>query len=138
MAKKTAATEKNLENSLKRALADYANLKKRVANDQLQFVKYSNQELLNKLLPVVDDLKRAQDYLKDDGLNLALNQFLSVLESEGVKQMQLLNQDFDPQTAECVEMVEGKQNKIIEVVKMGYTYNDKVLRPAQVKVGKGD
>jgi molecular chaperone GrpE len=138
MARKSPTQPKDLENSLKRALADYANLKKRVATDQLQFVKYSNQELLNKLLPVIDNLSRAQNYLKDEGLKLALNQFLNVLESEGVKKINNLNQEFDPVLAECVEMVIGKKNKVVEIIKSGYTYHDKILRPAQVKVGKGE
>lgn len=130
-------TKKNLEEQLKRCLADYQNLKKRVENDKSDFVKFANASVIDKLLSVLDDLERAEKHLKNKGLSLVLNQFRSVLKSEGVEELKLLNQKFDPQTADCAELVKGKKNKTIEIIQKGYTLYGKVLRPAKVKVGKG-
>jgi molecular chaperone GrpE len=127
----------DLENQLKRALADYQNLKKRIDQHQQDFVKYSNAALLDKLLPILDDLERAQAHLKDKGLALIAEQFVNLLESEGVTEIKVLNTEFDPATADCVELTKGPKNQILSVTQKGYTLNGKVLRPAQVKVGKG-
>ena len=135
--KKLSKTSSNTDSQLKRVLADYQNQKKRFEKQQQEFVKFANSTLIDKFLTVLDDLERAQYHLKDDGLALALKQFLTVLESESVKEINLKNSDFDPQTADCIEIVDGPKNKIIQIIKKGYTLNSKVLRPAQVRVGKG-
>lgn len=131
-------TKKNiLDDQLKRALADYQNLTKRVEAEKLEFVKYVLEQFLLKLLPVVDSLEAAEAHLKDQGLTLALQQFKSILTDEGVKEMNLINQSFDPKLAECVEIVSGQKDIVVEVTQKGFLLNDKVLRPARVKVGKG-
>ncbi len=127
----------DLENKLKRALADYQNLKKRLDKDKQDFVKFSNAALLDKFLPVLDDFERASAHLKNPGLKLALDKFNQVLISESVVEIKVLNTKFDPQTSDCAELVKGPKNKIISVIKKGYTLHNRVLRPAQVKVGKG-
>jgi molecular chaperone GrpE len=135
MAKKNQLNQ--IEEQLKRALADYQNLKKRVEADKLEFTKYVLQEFLHKLLPVVDTLETAQTHLKDQGLDLAVQQLKTVLNDEGVKEIEVMHQPFDPKTAECVELAAGKKDEVIEVSQKGYLLFDKVLRPARVKVGKG-
>jgi len=127
-----------LENLLKRALADYQNLKKRVDQDKKDFVKFATASVLDKFLSVLDDLERTQNHLKNDGLKLSIDQFKKVLSSEGVEEIKVLNTPFDPNTSDCTELIKGKKNKIIEIVKKGYTLHGKVLQPAQVKVGKGE
>lgn len=127
----------DLENTLKRALADYQNLKKRSEAEHHLLAKFSASEVLAKLLPVLDDLERAQAHLQDAGLALAVKQFLTVLAGEGVQSMNLLNQPFDPKFAECQEMVPGPKDQVIEVINQGYTLYDRILRPAKVKVGNG-
>ena len=126
-----------IKNQLKRALADYQNLKRRVEKDKYEYVKFATSAIIDKLLSVLDDLEKASKHLKDQGLKLAINQFKSILELEGVKEIKNLNKQFDPQTSDCVELVKGEKNKIIEIIKKGYTLHGKVLRPAQVKVGQG-
>ncbi len=128
----------DLENNLKRALADYQNLKKRSEAERQILAKFSASVVLAKLLPVLDDLSRAQAHLQDPGLDLAVKQFLAVLTEEGVKEMNLLNQPFNPELAECAEMVPGPKNQVMAVINQGYTLYDRILRPAKVKVGKGD
>lgn len=127
----------DLENKWKRALADYANLEKRIDQEKQAFVKYANASLLDKLLAVLDDLERAEAHLKNKGLALALDQFRSVLKTEGIEEIKVKEQNFDPQTMDCVEMIKGEKNKVIKVTQKGYLLNNKVLRPAKVMVGKG-
>ncbi len=126
-----------LENQLKHTLADYQNLQKRVAGDQQDFIKFANADLLTKLLPVLDDLEKTQEHLKNAGLQLTIDKFKSVLQTEGISEIKLLNTVFDPKTAECAELVPGKKDYIIEIVQTGYALANRVLRPARVKVGKG-
>lgn len=132
-------SKKNISaDQLKRALADYQNLTKRVESERLEFIKYVLEQFLVKLLPTLDALEAAAGHLKDQGLDLALNQLKTVLSDEGVKEMAVLNQPFDPKLAECLEIVPGKKDLVISVAQKGYLLNEKVLRPARVKVGKGE
>lgn len=135
--KKLSQTQ-TLENQLKRTLADYQNLQKRVVADQQDFVKFANAVLLTKFLPVFDDLEKAQEHLKNAGLQLTIDKFKSVLQTEGISEMKLLKTVFDPKTAECSELVKGQKNLILAVVQKGFYLHDRVLRPARVKVGKGE
>ncbi|MCX6816970.1 MAG: nucleotide exchange factor GrpE [Candidatus Beckwithbacteria bacterium] len=129
-------SKKTLENQLKRTLADYQNLTKRVEADKQEFVKFVSASLIAKLLPILDDLERAQEHLKNAGLQLTIDKFKSVLQAEGVSEIKLLNTVFDPKTAECSELVAGQPNLILAVVQPGFYLHDRVLRPARVKVGK--
>ncbi len=126
-----------LETQLKRSLADYQNLKKRIDSDKEDFIKFASASLIDKLLSVLDDLERAEKHLKDKGLGLVLNQFHQVLRSEGVKELKVADTSFDPQTSDCQQLVKGPKNKIINVIQKGYSLNGRVLRPAKVKVGQG-
>ena len=127
----------DLENRFKRALADYQNLEKRHANQKKNLIKFANESLLDKLLPLLDDLERAQAHLHDSGLNLIIEQFHHLLTSEGVTPIISDKRDFDPQIMDCVEVVPGPKNKVITTLTKGYYYHDRVLRPARVEVGSG-
>lgn len=135
--KKTEPKLEDFENRLKRALADYANLEKRIAREKKEFVKQATAQLLDKLLSVLDDLELCEEHLKDKGMTLVKDRFKKVLESEGVEEIKALGKKFDPETMDAVELVPGSKNKIMEIVLKGYRLNDKVLRPAKVKVGQG-
>jgi molecular chaperone GrpE len=128
----------DLESKWKRALADYANLEKRIDKEKEVFVKFSNAQLLQNLLPVLDDFERAEQHLKDQGLTLAVNKLKEVLKNEGVEEIQALGEEFNPHLMEAMEMVYGPKNKVVEVVVKGYLLNDKILRVAKVKVGSGE
>ncbi len=137
--KKPVLEEKlvELEHKWKRALADYANLEKRVAKEKEDFVNFSKGTLIIKMLAVLDDLERCQRHLKDEGLNLSIKRFKEVLKSEGVEEIEALGGDFDPKLMEAVEVTKGFKNKVLEVALKGYLLNNKVIRPAKVKVGGG-
>ena len=138
--KKTRGVEEKLEdfeNRLKRALADYANLEKRVEREKEDFVKLANAQLVDKLLPVLDDLELCKKHLKDKGVSLVGDQFREVLESEGLEEIKASGEKFDPETMDCVEIVAGPKNKVVEVALKGYLLNNRVIRPVKVKVGQG-
>ena len=124
----------NLENQLKRTLADYQNLEKRVAEEKSSWIKLANKQLLQRTLPVLDTLMLAQKHIQDEGLNISVQQFLDVLRAEGIERIQTEGQSFDPNTMEAVEKVEGEEGKVVEETRPGYTLHGQVLRPAQVKV----
>lgn len=140
MREKTKKTEKkleDLENRLKRALADYVNLEKRIVREKEDFVKFSNAQLLDKLLSVLDDLERCEEHLKDKGVTMVRQRFQEILASEGVEEIKVLGEQFNPETMDAVEIVPGPKNKVVEVILKGYLLNDKVLRPVKVRVGGG-
>lgn len=145
MAKKTANTklekiQKELDRvneQLKRALADYHNLERRVNQEKQNFSKLSAGVLILKFLPVLDNLKKAAEHIKDDGVKLIIKQFDQILATEDVKEIPALGQVFNPKIHEAVEVVQGNEDdKVVRVVETGYFLGDKVLRPAKVVVSK--
>ncbi|MEK9146661.1 MAG: nucleotide exchange factor GrpE [Patescibacteria group bacterium] len=136
---KTVTTEKHqeLENQLKRALADYQNLERRVEEERRLLGQLSSALLIEKFLPVLDNLENAQAHLNDQGLELVLKQFKDVLTSEGVEEIPAVGLSFDPQIHEAIETTEGgKEGMIIKVLRKGYKIGDRVIRAAQVVVEK--
>lgn len=126
---------KELENNWKRALADYQNLQKRVSAERDDYQKYGTQILLLKFLDILDHLEGAAKHINDKGLDLVIKLFKDVLKSEGIEEMERLNQKFDPNFDECIEKREGnKDNIIIEIARKGYKIREKILRPAKVIV----
>lgn len=125
----------NLENQLKRALADYQNLEKRVSNEKSEWIKISNKDLLLRLLPGLDSLILAQKHTEDEGVKVSVKHFLDILEGEGVKKIETIGKDFDPKLMEAISTKDGDEGKVIEEVRAGYTLYDNILRPAQVIVG---
>src|SRR5665811_1135759 len=135
--KKDKSREKcdEFENQLKRSLADYKNLEKRVAKDRGNWIKLANKQILIRLLPALDALLLAEKHTKDEGVSLSIKTFIDALREEGVERIEVKGKDFDPLLMECVQVVEGEEGKVIEEVKSGFILYDKVLRPAQVIVG---
>lgn len=119
-----------------RALADYHNLEKRSEEEKSGVHAFAAEMVLVKLLPIVDTLERAQAHLKDEGLGLALKELESFLALHGVKKIHVLETAFDPGSMECIEVVEGQENMVVGELRTGYTLHGKVIRVAQVKVGK--
>ncbi len=120
-----------------RALADYQNFEKRVREEKEEVIKNANAYLILKLLPFLDSLDKAETFVKDEGLKLVKNQFQKLLQEIGLEEIQVFGKEFDPYTAEVVDMVEGeKENFVVEILRKGYQFNGKILRVAQVKVSK--
>lgn len=130
----------------KRAEADLVNYRRRVEQERVETAKYGSAQLLKKFLPVLDDLERAVDNAPTEiastpwfeGLRLAIRKFLGVLESEGVSPIANVGQPFDPRYEEAVFYEPGPEGIVTAVLQKGYRYDDRVLRPALVKVGSGE
>jgi len=127
-----------LEDRLKRSLADYVNLEKRIDSQRQLFVTLATVSIITKMIEVLDDLYLTYNHLQDDGLKMTIDKFVNILRSEGVEEISAQDQEFDPQSMDCTEVVEGPKNKVISIRKRGYKLNDQVIRPAQVAVGKSD
>lgn len=136
-AQKDDMAKRQLEDQLKRALADYQNLERRVEEERRLLNHLSSALLIEKFLPVLDNLENAQTHLNDQGLDIVIKQFKDILSSEGVEEIQAEGQEFDPNLHEATEVTEGENdNKIVKVARKGYKIGDKVLRAAQVVVEK--
>ncbi len=125
------------KNKYLRALADYQNLEKRANEEKKEIIKLANVDLILKLLPFLDNLEKAEIFLKDEGLRMIKEDFLNILAEFGLEELNVLNKSFDPNLAEAVDIIEGeKDGMVVEVVKKGYKIKDKIVRIAQVKVSK--
>lgn len=131
--------------TLQRVKADFENYKKRVEQDRSEQVGWANADLIKKLLPVVDDLDRAFVNLPHeskkpawiDGFRLIYRKLLSVLEAEGLAEVECEGEHFDPAIHDAVMQQEGKEGVVLDKVCKGYKLKDRWLRAPQVIVGKG-
>ncbi len=121
-----------------RALADYHNLEKRASDQMKEHGKRATGALILQLLPALDNLEKAEVFIKDAGLKLVRDQLAQALYSAGLQEIEgLVGALYDPEVAEAIEAVVGEtDNLITEVVRKGYKLHDRILRPAQVKVTK--
>ena len=119
-----------------RVLADYQNLDKRAEVQVGEARKFAAEIILQRILPVLDTFTKVKNHIKDMGFDLAYKELLAVIEEQGVTPIKVLGEQFDPHKMECIEVVEGKDNEVVEELLSGYMFRGKVLRVAQVKVGK--
>ncbi len=134
---------------LLRLAAEFDNFRKRVEQERKEFVEYASRTLVSKFLPLLDTLEnglnpvrsKASNGTKDKeeffGLNLIYKELVKILSGEGLTKQKIKGENFDPLYHEAVEVVEGNEdNKIVEEVRPGYLYHNRLLRPAIVKVSK--
>lgn len=117
----------------KRERADFINYKKEETERISGFIKYANEEIILKLLPVLDNLLLAQVHINDDGLAQIIKQFEDFFKQEGIEPVKTINETFDPN---LMEAVEGEGEIISEEILRGYTMRGKLIRPAKVKISK--
>ena len=129
-----------------RLAAEYDNFKRRSAKEKVQIYTNSVAEVIEQILPFVDNLSRATavEVESDDakqlleGIKLVERQFLDALTSIGVEEIKAVGEKFDPNMHNAVmhvddEAIEGEEIVVEEFIK-GYTYKDKVIRHSTVKV----
>ena len=121
--------------TLQRLQAEFENYQKRVSKEQINFMKYAKEELILKLLDVVDNFERAN--VRDEGVKLIEKQFKNILKQEGVSEVEA--KTFDPNFHEAIltEECDKKEGVVLEVLQKGYKLHDKVIRPTKVKVAGG-
>lgn len=144
--------EKNklLEDEVLRSKAELINYRKRKDEETSKIMKYANEDVILKLLLVIDNFERAlsmENNLSDEeksfleGFNLIYKNLKEILDSLEVKEIEALNKEFDPNVHHAVTTIkdETKDNGIVlNVVTKGYTYKDKVIRPSMVVVNEKD
>ncbi len=127
--------------SWQRDKAEFINIRKRDESAQTEFVKFANEKLILDILPMMDNFDIALDHAEGEvkkGIEQIRNQLMSVLEKNGVKKFSPLGEDFDASKAHAVATVPGDDGKVVEVLQPGYTLNDRVIRPAMVRVGEAE
>ena len=126
----------SLDNSWKRALADYSNLEKRTAEEKENFLTLVKIQIVESFLPFFDNLEKIQEHSKDEGLRLTLKDLQKVLKNIGVEEIEAEGKDFDHNFMEAIEVQPGEKNKVLKVIQKGYLLNGNLLRPAKVAVGQ--
>ena len=135
----------SLNNEILRSKADLINYRKRKDEETSNLLKYCNSDSILSLLNVVDNFERAlvlddesfKSYL--DGFKLIYNQVIDILNSYEVKEIEALDKVFDPMYHQSVATKKDDTKEsgvVLEVFKKGYTYKDKVLRPAMVIINE--
>lgn len=133
------------KNRYLRAQADMENLRRRTKEEKEKALKYSTQDLMESLLPVIDNFERALNVeVKSEeassllkGVNMVYEQLLSALKKEGMEVIPALGETFDPHVHQAVMQVEEEEfasGEIVEELQKGYKLKDRVLRPSMVKV----
>ena len=132
----------NLSDRYLRLLADFENYKRRNAETGKSMYRTGKLDMIDSILPTLDYLDMAIAAIKDEsarqGVELVKKAFSDVLAREGVKEYDPAGEDCDPKKHEAVmsREEEGKEGKILQVIKKGYLCDDKVLRHPMVVVGK--
>lgn len=130
-----------------RKVAEFENYKKRSSKERIDLIQTAGKDVIVDLLEVLDDCERAEKQMatSDDdkvkeGVTLVFNKLKNVLAAKGVKPMETINQDFDPDKHEAITEIpapsEKLKGKVIDEVQKGYYLNDKIIRYAKVVVGK--
>jgi len=134
---------------LVRTTADFDNFKKRAAREKQDAIRYANESLLQKILPVLDNFEMAlaatqssnAEGLKSlqEGVTMIQSQLKSVLAESGLEEINAAGQPFDPNWHEAVSQQESKEveeGHVLQQLRKGYKFRDRLLRPATVVVAK--
>jgi molecular chaperone GrpE len=131
-----------------RLSAEFDNYRKRTLREKMELSKFAREELLLKILPVMDDFERALTHLDTasdctamrEGINLIYQKFTDFLMQSGIKEVDSLNCPFNVDLHDAVAKVsvveEEKKGKIVDVILKGYYLFDKVIRHSKVVVGE--
>ncbi|HZF99601.1 MAG TPA: nucleotide exchange factor GrpE [Chitinophagales bacterium] len=131
-----------------RLYAEFDNFKKRTAKERIEWFKTASQDVIQSLLPVLDDFERAEKNLatsKDieavkEGIRLVQHKLKTTLEQRGLVAMESIGKDFNVEEHEAVTEIpaptEEMKGKVIDEVERGYKLSDKIIRYAKVIVGK--
>lgn len=131
-----------------RKIAEFENFKRRSAKERMELIQTAGREIIVDMLEVLDDCDRAQKQLENtddaavikEGVMLIFNKLRSTLQARGVKVMDTMSQEFNPDLHDAITEVtaatEELKGKIVDEILKGYYLNDKIIRHAKVVVGK--
>ena len=135
---------------LLRTTADFDNFKKRAAREKQDAIKFANESLLQKLIPVLDNFDMALAATHSSGkgeavqslqtgVNMIYQQLRSALTEAGLEELDAADKPFDPNVHEAVsqqETAEVPEGQVVQQLRKGYKFRDRLLRPASVVVAK--
>ena len=131
-----------------RALADLENYRKRAQREKEDAIRFANDRLLKEMVPVLDNLERAIEHAAQEetdnqglleGVNMTITQFRKALEDFGVKAINAIGTDFDPNLHQAMGQIESAEqapNTVVTEFQKGYLLHDRLLRPSLVIVAK--
>ena len=137
-----------LKDKYLRLVADFDNFRKRTAKERLDLIQTASKDLITSLLTVLDDSERAEKQMLvtqdieaiKEGEKLVFNKLRSTLQSKGLKPMETIGKDFNPEYHEAITEIpapsDDLKGKVLDEVEKGYYLNDKIIRFAKVVVGK--
>ncbi|MFW5628539.1 MAG: nucleotide exchange factor GrpE [Candidatus Cloacimonadaceae bacterium] len=130
-----------------RTMAEFENYRNRTNQEKSNWIRHASQELALKVCDVADNFERAIAQAKEEeletpfgkGVLLIEKQLLNALENEGVKRIEALGEEFDPEFHDALSHIpsEYDENIVAAIIKNGYTMHDKVIRAVQVAVSNG-
>jgi molecular chaperone GrpE len=131
--------------------AESVNLRKRLEDEKKEFAKFAKEDIATEIIPVLDSFESAfknkETWEKVDknwrvGIEYIHSKLVNVLSNHGVTVISPLGEKFDPQRDEAVEMVytdnKDDDQRVLEVISLGYKLQDKIIRAPKVKVGQCD
>lgn len=133
------------EEKFLRKAADYKNLRERKQDEIQKLKKYSGDDVLKSVLEILDNLDRTLDEIDfesdevKEGVEMIQRQVEKLLNNQGVERMEAQGDVFEPKEHEAMmqkETEEYDQRRVLDVVRSGYHFHDRILRPARVVVGK--
>lgn len=131
-----------------RLYADFENLKKRAARERMEYVKTAGQDVFLAILPVLDDLDRAEKSIEAatdvealrEGVDLIFKKMRNVLQSKGLAEMAVTGEVFNPDMHDAIAQIpapaEDMKGKVIDCAEKGYMLNGTVIRVPKVVVGQ--
>lgn len=135
----------DLKEKVLRITAEMQNIKRRSEIDLANAYKYDGFDLMEKILPILDNFERALSIKQEgtekflEGFKMIYDNLRNILLSKGVTEIECLHKEFDPNLMNAVMTdtnPEYANNVVLEVLQKGYMYQDKILRPAMVKVNE--
>ncbi|MBL9214198.1 MAG: nucleotide exchange factor GrpE [Opitutaceae bacterium] len=131
-----------------RAVADLENFRKRTLREKEELRLFAASGLMEDVIPILDNLalglaaarQQTEGKAIVDGVGLVLEQFKSTLARHGLKELNPAGEQFDPNFHECIShqpSPDVAEEKVMQVVRPGYTLNGRLLRPASVIVSSG-
>ena len=129
-----------------RKVAEFENFKKRSSKERIELIQTAGKEVIIDMLEVLDDCERAEKQISTldgkakEGVMLVFNKLKSLLTAKGLKPMETINKEFNPDIHEAITEIpaptDEQKGKVIDEIQKGYYLNDKIIRYAKVVVGK--
>jgi len=139
---------KELHDKYLRLSAEFDNYRKRTHREKTEMIKTASEDLLRKIIPVVDDLERGLQVVNNakdleavkEGMNLIYGRFRDFLKQSGIREIEAMNEEFNTDFHEAVTKIpvpdESQKGKVVDVIEKGYYLHDKVIRYPKVVVGE--